>query len=606
MSRLGLITFGDPYEYSLPGYTPGFETMSEIARQFVTAPTISPLFKPLLSGRDATQHVAHLADRVVVTWVTTEPRYYAHGVPPAKPSRFQLVLNAAGEITFSYVDVAFKDGIVGLFGMKDVAKGNSIVSIGNPEDSEIPGHLDLLDVTLYESNTDALIVEWTMRDAIPTPPSGTHYSYRLYFDTDEPYFDGDGDDDFWWSVAVEADGSRTRGGTRLPTSAANRIALLVEDPAVRGITAGIIPDAAQFDDGRFVRGNWNSPFTPIQITLPGAPPPTDLSRSDSGFSDRQSEVFHYRGIPDLSEIACRVIGVLGDQFDLFVFHSEFRTDYQQSASDWRSYRQNIEGIGAAGRKPSPCGEGRLKGHWKKPVWMKADSLFRDSSVRGPVERTGFERGLALFAHEFTHHWTAYASYTTGGHVESLAGDGCRCHWRWDLHAPAAFRWDQDEPGPRSLLGGRYWRENSDGTYTPLDGYLGSGHSWLDLYMMGLAGAHEVPDMFILRNPQPVNEGDRWGPHTGDKEIVTIEQIVAAEGARVPSARDAQKNFNAAFVYLLEPGQTPDPDLIRLHAEYRDKVIEHWSHITGGRSWMTTTVPGVANRSPVAIGTMPIR
>ena len=188
-------------------------------------------------------------------------------------------------------------------------------------------------MTLYESNTDALIIEWTMRDAIRTPPSGTRYTYRLYFDTDEPYFDGDEDVDFMWSVDVLADGSRTRGGTRLPTSAANRIALLVDDPAVRGITAGITPDAAQFDDGLFVRGNWNSPFAQIQISLPSAPPKTDLSRSDSGPSNRQSEVFHHRGLPDMTEVACRIIENLGDEFDLFIFHNEFRFDFPGNGSD---------------------------------------------------------------------------------------------------------------------------------------------------------------------------------------------------------------------------------------------------------------------------------
>ena len=156
------------------------------------------------------------------------------------------------------------------------------------------------------------------------------------------------------------------------------------------------------------------------------------------------------------------------------------------------------------------------------------------------------------------------------------------------------------------MGGRFWRENDDGTFTPLVDDWGGGPSWLDLYAMGLAKASEVPDTFILRNVRPVNHDDPYGPHTGDKEIVTIEQVVAAEGPRVPSAEDAQKDFNAAFVYLLEPGRTPDADLLRLHAEYRDKVIEHWSHITGGRSRVTTTLPSVANRAPVTVGTLPDR
>ena len=38
-------------------------------------------------------------------------------------------------------------------------------------------------------------------------------------------------------------------------------------------------------------------------------------------------------------------------------------------------------------------------------------------------------------------------------------------------------------------------------------------------------------MFILRNPKPVRADEPWGSHTGDKEIITIEQVIAAEGGR---------------------------------------------------------------------------
>ena len=143
------------------------------------------------------------------------------------------------------------------------------------------------------------------------------------------------------------------------------------------------------------------------------------------------------------------------------------------------------------------------------------------------------------------------------------------------------------------LGG-FWSENADGTFTPITDYWGGGHSWLDLYMMGLADPDEVPDMFILRNLQPVPGTDRY---TGKRKIVSIEQVVAAEGPREPPAARAQKVFNVGFVYVTAPGQTPVPDSLGLQRELRDRIIEHWSHITGGRSHMTTLVPDVVNRSP---------
>ena len=165
--------------------------------------------------------------------------------------------------------------------------------------------------------------------------------------------------------------------------------------------------------------------------------------------------------------------------------------------------------------------------------MKSDHVTNHNRYHD--ERTRFDRGLLLFAHEFTHAWTAHLSYLRDGSRGPLFGKYRQCQWRTDLHIPAAFPWRQDDPGPRSLMGGRYWRDNGDGTFTPLDGYWGGGHSWLDLYATGLAEVNEVPDMFVLRNLQPVNGGDRWGPHTGNREIVSIQQVVAAEGPREPAA-----------------------------------------------------------------------
>ena len=50
-------------------------------------------------------------------------------------------------------------------------------------------------------------------------------------------------------------------------------------------------------------------------------------------------------------------------------------------------------------------------------------------------------------------------------------------------------------------------------------------------------------------------------------------------------------FNTGFVYFVLPGQEPDPELMREHARYRDRALEHWSHVTGGRGQLTSELPG---------------
>ena len=606
VSKHGALTFGEPltYEYWGPNW---FATMREHANRFVAAPTISPLYKPILGGQDGEtseagqQHVSVSPERIVVTWTAKEPFFYVHtpGYPQQKPARFQVVLGADGSIAFNYADVALGDGIVGLFTAAEPTKGAVLASLPDAMNPELPGHLDLLDTTIYATNTDAVILEFTTREPIPEPPDGTVYSYRLYFDTDEPYWVevGDGSDmDFLWMIEKGGQ-DRTIGGARFGTGG-NRVALLADVGGLPGLSAAVIADAAQFDNGRFVQGGSSGP---LRVELPDAVPMTDLSEPDARFASASvhREVFSYRGVPDLGAVACRVIEALGEEFDLFVFHNEFRVDSQVSASPWRRYASGAErGIGDRGHTDAPCGGGRLKGLWERPVWVYALH-----------EEGGFERDLTLFVHEFSHTWTAYLSYEKDGRREPLFGDDCNCHWRPDLHTAAAFPRRGTEA--MSVMGGRFWQDNGDGTFTPQTRYGSSGPSWLDLYAMGLAHADEVPDTFILRDLQVVEEGATSRPdgydgglYRGRKEPVSIDQVVAAEGRREPGRGATQTVFNAGFVYLLEPGQAPDDGLLGLHARYRDRVVGHWRYVTGGRSQIATAVPGSPNGPPVAVGTLP--
>ncbi len=202
-------------------------------------------------------------------------------------------------------------------------------------------------------------------------------------------------------------------------------------------------------------------------------------------------------------------------------------------------------------------------------------------------QTPYDHPLANFAHEIGHTWLAYAYYMRNGERRPLRdGSG---HWTPGLQTAAPFPWRGPENG--SVMEGAYWRENSDGTFTATSGWgsRGGGFSWLDLYLMGLATPDEVPDMFLLHDLQQVGR-DRDGPYRAEKEIVTMEQVLAAMGPRDPPPERARKVFNTGFVYFLLPGHEPDPELLREHAAYRDRALEHWSHVTGGRGQLTAELP----------------
>ncbi len=325
---------------------------------------------------------------------------------------------------------------------------------------------------------------------------------------------------------------------------------------------------------------------------------TDLSRPESRSSEVQSEVFHYPAIRDrgegVADLSCRIIEVLGDEFDFFAFNSQSRFDQQETGPAhgfggyyWGNIQAEVEGIGIRGNNTTPC-QSRLKNSWGFPVWMKARTVVNKAhSAYG--YRTPYDEGLTFFAHEIGHTWVAYASYMMNGERVPMQVEGNYGHWALGLHSPAPFPWHGPENG--SVIGGASWRENPDGTFTPTVGWWtkAGGFSWLDLYLMGLAAPEEVPDMFILRNLLQLTSG-RAGTYTGEQEIITIDQVISALGPRKPPHGEARKTFNMGFVYFLLPGQTPDPELLREHADYRDRALDHWRHVTGERGRLTTEIP----------------
>lgn len=142
------------------------------------------------------------------------------------------------------------------------------------------------------------------------------------------------------------------------------------------------------------------------------------------------------------------------------------------------------------------------------------------------------------------------------------------------------------------MGGGVWQDNLDGTYTQLDDdyYVpATGYSYLDLYMMGLVAPAEVPDFFILRSLVPAGEDANGHPiFKADRTKVTIQDVIAAEGPRIPDVDHSQRNFNTGMVLVVEHGKTPSHQLVDRTNAIRESWIDYWETTTGHRASMTAT------------------
>ena len=105
----------------------------------------------------------------------------------------------------------------------------------------------------------------------------------------------------------------------------------------------------------------------------------------------------------------------------------------------------------------------------------------------------------------------------------------------------------------SLVGGRQWIDNGDGSYT-LNPDEGRGQatkaSPLDLYFMGLVDPADVPPLRVYNTSAEPPISLFGNPIVPAEEIIsetTIDDIINIHGARTPGTAESQKDFRLAFL-----------------------------------------------------------
>lgn len=68
--------------------------------------------------------------------------------------------------------------------------------------------------------------------------------------------------------------------------------------------------------------------------------------------------------------------------------------------------------------------------------------------------------------------------------------------------------------------------------------------------------------------------------------MTIQDVIAVEGPRLPDIDHAQREFNTGIVVVVEHGQNPSHELIERANGIRQKWIDYWETTTGHRASMT--------------------
>jgi hypothetical protein len=630
----GSMTFGEPPAGGRgPGGAGGgisvdrFAELAQAGRTLInTTPAISVFFKPRMSGK---RYLKELADRAVVSWSLTEP---VGGIQDMTwhptVNRFQAVLHKDGTIDMSYEDVAAQDAIVGIYPVVNQGAEQELATIKGEANPAAPAHLDIQSAKL--TAVDGLFLKATIETRGPLLPEGdagiAGIAYRVCLNSKTPAGDCAPNPpvDLVWTVQGGGMGRGGRGGGLRYFANGPGVSPAVKIAGNTISIEGTLPAGYKAGDRIFVSVSAQtsgetpqilSRIRPQEVKLAGiSSPEVDLStvKKEDGHYAVIYEAFHYLKPPRAMDLTCTVTKALGDKFDMLAYYSDFRIDNPEAGTSSNGPLGGgpaggaVTGIGANQRNLAGyCSQGRFQWQFIQPVWVGSNQMqeyppegLEESNTHNVAaythqlaERTSngkippYDYAMSQIGHEMGHRWSAFVSAKVGSETIPLGPT----HWARGLQAPVAFPYQR--PVEASAMGGGVWQDNFDGTYTQLDDdyYVpATGWSYLDLYLMGLIAPGEVPDFFILRNLVPAGrDANNHSMFKADRTKVTIQDVIAVEGPRLPDVNHSQKDFNTGMVVVVEHGKTPSKELLERTNGIRLRWMDYWETTTGHRSSMTT-------------------
>ncbi|MHB8881737.1 MAG: hypothetical protein ACYC69_09575 [Thermodesulfovibrionales bacterium] len=275
-----------------------------------------------------------------------------------------------------------------------------------------------------------------------------------------------------------------------------------------------------------------------------------------------------------------------DEYDFLVIFTNF--DFKMPQSDTAAFfspvKNDTKGIGLSLFDNSSLygSSGKLQG----TIDMGNTAVL----VINPMDQ-GYEKTLDLISHEMMHRWAAYVKFkdSLGNLSPALLGTDNN-HWSFLLSTNA------------SLMYGSTWQDNGNGTFTSVKAE--KYYSPLDLYLMGFIDKAQVPPLLLIDNPDidPQRVSQPGITITGTPRYITIDDIIAAEGERVPGPTEAQRTFKSAFIFATSPGSFDGSELSGLES-IRNGWITRYSVLTDGAG-LLQVASTVKESLPVNPGIIP--
>ena len=161
---------------------------------------------------------------------------------------------------------------------------------------------------------------------------------------------------------------------------------------------------------------------------------------------------------------------------------------------------------------------------------------------------GANSTVSVLGQEVGHRWLAFLEFRdhTGARSTQLLGRG-DSHW--------SFFFDSDA----SVMEGNDIEDLGGGNFRTIDAV--KRYSRLDQYIMGAIPPSQVPTFFYVESPVssrvPASAPLIGQTFTGTRRDVLVDDVIAINGARSPSAAEAPKVLRQAFIYIVGAGRSVD-------------------------------------------------
>lgn len=242
------------------------------------------------------------------------------------------------------------------------------------------------------------------------------------------------------------------------------------------------------------------------------------------------------------------------------------------------------------------------------------SLNTHSAIAIPTHRDFSGTGAPKMGPEFAQSWgskgqlrliTALTSYVEGRYSDMFNHE--ITHWVGAfLHQDLGLNDDRghwkDNTSVAGVLGGTQWTDNGDGTFTVFDPVSRRQLSKLELYLFGWIPSEQVdPINVALDEKQHFGQGKSiHGPF----RTVTIQDIIAQHGIRVPGPDTSLRHFQVGFIYPTKD-RFATPAEMTVRELYAKHLSQQWRQATNSHSTAEFIVPLAPRiREPVPEAILP--